>query len=114
MYAIQKFEVWTNESEWNFRNKYLLLQAENHFSSGELCKAEVEYKLAILFAHDHRFVHEEAVACELAGNFHLEMNRKDHSLCLLKQAVNCYIKWGAHRKADDLLQFIDEITIGRI
>eukprot|EP00984_Skeletonema_dohrnii_P029809 scaffold20692_cov67-Skeletonema_dohrnii-CCMP3373.AAC.1 len=38
-HAIQKMEVWTAESVWNFENKLLLLQAERHYAFGEMDRA---------------------------------------------------------------------------
>eukprot|EP00984_Skeletonema_dohrnii_P017715 scaffold8139_cov132-Skeletonema_dohrnii-CCMP3373.AAC.4 len=35
-HAIQKMEVWTAESVWNFENKLFLLQAERHYSFGNV------------------------------------------------------------------------------
>eukprot|EP00985_Skeletonema_marinoi_P035178 scaffold45871_cov241-Skeletonema_marinoi.AAC.1 len=71
-HAIQKMEVWTAESVWNFENKLFLLQAERHYAFGEMDRAAEKYKLAQESSKKHRFVHEEALACELAAAFHVK------------------------------------------
>lgn len=102
--AIQKFEQWTMECEWNFSNKLCLLNAEYYFALGKLEAASKHYQLSIASARSHRFKHEEAVACELASLFHLKTGKKDVSHDLLKQSVACYQLWGAEQKATALLQ----------
>ena len=98
--AIKEIEVWAKECKWNFENKLLLLNAEYHFSIGDFNKATEEYHLSTSSAHAHRFFHEEAIGNELAGYFQLERGRKGASISLMKQAKECYLTWGASRKAE--------------
>ena len=100
--AVQKFRRWKNECEWNFENNLLLLQAEHSFAIGEFAAAQKLYHLSIASAQRHRFIHEEAIACELASLFHTSCGRKDLSCKLLKQSMACYQSWGATRKVDAL------------
>ena len=100
--AIKEMEAWAKECKWNFENKLLLLNAEYHFSIGLFDKATEEYHLSISSAHAHRFFHEEAIGNELAGYFQSERGRKDASISLTKQAKECYLSWGAFRKAEAL------------
>ena len=106
MSAIEKMEAWTKECVWNFQNKLHLLQAEYQFYIGDFDKAADEYKMAISSAKKHRFVHEEAIACELAGYFYLKLGKKVFSDSLLKQAYECYRSWGAEAKASALLHLL--------
>ena len=100
--TISQMETWMNECKWNFENKLLLLNAEYHFSIGDFDKATEEYRLSTFSAHAHRFFHEEAIANELAGYFQSERGRKGASISLMKQAKECYLTWGASRKAEAL------------
>lgn len=97
-HSISKLETWAAESVWNFENKLCLLQAENHYAFGEMEDAATKYRLAIESSHKHRFVQEEAVACELAAAFHMEMGNSDLVDALLKRALECYRAWGAEKK----------------
>jgi len=84
-------------------SKYHLLQAESLHSIGD-AKASEEYDLSIKAAQAHRFLNEEAMACERAGLFHLKFGRKELSDRLLQQAYECYRSWGAEKKANALLE----------
>eukprot|EP00984_Skeletonema_dohrnii_P003487 scaffold1177_cov117-Skeletonema_dohrnii-CCMP3373.AAC.3 len=101
-YAIQKMEVWTAESVWNFENKLFLLQAERHYAFGEMDRAAEKYKLAQKSSKKHRFVHEEALTCELAAAFHEKTGNVQFVAELIDRAVKCYQTWGAEGKVESL------------
>eukprot|EP00985_Skeletonema_marinoi_P004859 scaffold2110_cov96-Skeletonema_marinoi.AAC.2 len=65
------------------------------------------YDKAISSAKDHKFVHEEALACELAAYFYLEMGEINNAAeyCLL--AHERYQTWGAIGKCTSLFKFFD-------
>ncbi len=86
-------------SFWNWGNKVLLLEAENMFTHGDFDRAEPLYDDAIRSARDHKFIHEEAVASELAGIFYYERGLHQKSYSYLAHSVNTYEKWGAHAVA---------------
>mmetsp|Transcript_5605 Transcript_5605/g.9522 ORF Transcript_5605/g.9522 Transcript_5605/m.9522 type:complete len:438 (-) Transcript_5605:338-1651(-) len=102
-HAIQKMEVWTAESVWNFENKLFLLQAERHYAFGEMDRAAEKYMLAQESSKKHRFIHEEALACELAAAFHEKTGNVQFVAELIDRAVNCYQTWGAEGKVESLL-----------
>eukprot|EP00985_Skeletonema_marinoi_P030480 scaffold32239_cov116-Skeletonema_marinoi.AAC.1 len=91
-------EVWATESVWNFENKLFLLQAERHYAFGEMDRAAEKYKLAQKSSKKHRFIHEEALACELAASFHVKAGNVKFVAELIDRAVNCYQTWGAEGK----------------
>jgi len=105
-HAISMMETWAAESVWNFENKLYLLQAEYHYAFDEMEDAATKYRLAIESSQKHRFVHEEAVACEQAADFHMEMGNKDLADKLMKRALKCYQAWGAEKKVDLLLEMM--------
>lgn len=100
--SLCELETWTAACNWNFHNKMLLLSAEYHFAIGDFEKATQEYQLAITSARNHRFINEEALANELAGYFQLRRGSKDLSRLLINQAIKCYQRWGATKKASIL------------
>ena len=77
----------------------LLLDAERLFTIGEFNKAGSIYDNAIRSAREHKFVHEEAIASELAGVFYHERDLLKKSVSYLAHSVGCYEKWGAHAVA---------------
>jgi len=98
-----------NHSTWNFENKLFLLQAELNYLNGRIAMAESSYKAAIVSAHDHRFNNEEALGLELYGIFLVENNKVVQGLQQLEKAREEYKVWGAIKKADAVLEFIDLI-----
>ncbi len=95
-------------SLWNFEHKSFLLDAEESYSNGDLETARVSYDRAISSAQQHNFVHEEALASELAGNFLLNTGQKGSALKYYIVAHNKYHEWGAFAKVRALYAFIHE------
>ena len=94
-------------SVWNFENKLSLLQAELYYLNHSHAMAELKYQAAITSAHNHRFLHEEAMARELYGIYLVENKMAPRGIPQLEMALDNYKKWGAMRKADSLKEFIE-------
>jgi len=98
--AHRKMEFWAkNGSKWNAENKAFLLEAEINFAKGNTAKATTAYEKAIESAHDHKFINEEALACELFGIFCIEEGNLYKGNELLEKARELYEMWGAKKKA---------------
>ena len=69
--------------------------------------ADISYQAAVVSAHDHRFLNEEALAEELYGMFLIENKKVGKGLKRLQNATFKYRKWGANRKADDVEAFMN-------
>ena len=54
------------------------------------------YDNAIQSAHDHKFIHGEAIASELAGIFYHERGMCCKSYLYFVHSVRSYKEWGAH------------------
>ena len=52
-----------------------------------------------------RFLNDEALACELAGLFFLEIGKKDIAVQYLTHAHEKYHEWGAHAKSNALFNY---------
>jgi hypothetical protein len=89
-------------SLWNWENKALLLAAEKLYTDGDFDSAASTYDKAICSANEHRFVHEEAIASELAGDFYYKRNLEEKSMSFFKHSLKCYLKWGATAVAQRL------------
>lgn len=103
MVDVQNFcdqlEYLSRHSQWNMANKYQLLKAECHYSEGEMIQAAEAYESSIKAAKNHKFIHETALACELAGYFHKEQGNEEKAKSMFTQARDAYNKWGAVVKA---------------
>ena len=107
--VLTKMRCWSEHSLWNWENKMLLLEAESMLTMGDIDKAEPLYDSAIRSAHDHKFIHEEAIASELAGMFYYERGLRHKSYSCLLHSVDCYEKWGAHAVVRRVKNFIGGI-----
>eukprot|EP00985_Skeletonema_marinoi_P022094 scaffold13905_cov119-Skeletonema_marinoi.AAC.1 len=106
--AIEKMRSYADCSTWNFQNKLLLLQAEQCFYLEDIESAKRCYDAAILSAKEHKFVHEEALACELAGHFMLESGEGHAALPYFLLAQKKYHEWGAYAKEESLEKYMKE------
>ncbi|KAL3781873.1 LOW QUALITY PROTEIN: hypothetical protein HJC23_005413 [Cyclotella cryptica] len=95
-------------SSWNFESKYLLLQAEEHFCNDNIDDAKFIYDKAISSAKTHKWVHEEAIAYELAANFYFNLKEYSISLEYFTAAHEKYQKWGSVYKVTRLYKCIQE------
>lgn len=86
-------------SQWNAENKMLLLEAELNFANRDSVKAKAAYEKSIQSAHEHKFIHEEALAYELFGIFCIEEGNLYEGNELLEKARGLYDSWGAKKKA---------------
>jgi len=105
----RRIKTWKDQgSLWNFENKSFLLDAENAYNNGNLELAQVSYDNAISSARQHKFQHEEALACELAANFHLNTGNKSMAFKYFTSAHGKYSEWGAFAKVSTLYTYIQE------
>lgn len=102
-----QMENWSRHSVWNFENNLLLLKAERHNTLQEPNAAIEAYEASIESARKHRFIHEEAIACELAAYFCARCGNQKKARELFKQSYVAYMSWGAHGKATSILKFLD-------
>lgn len=93
--ALNKMNRWSTYSDWNFKNKQLLIEAEHHYAMNNYSSAAKCYEASIKAAKNHKFIHEEALANELAGIFFLERGMREKSLSHFNESIACYRKWGA-------------------
>jgi hypothetical protein len=92
--------------DWNVKNKLLLTEAEYHNTINDFDKAALFYEASIKAAQEHRFIHEEAMAHELAGIFFLERGQRQMSHSYFKNSISCYQNWGAFAVVKRIETFI--------
>jgi hypothetical protein len=105
--VLEKMKCWNKSCSWNFENKMLLLEAERSSIMGDFDQAESSYIRSVRSARDHKFVHEEAIASELAGIFFLDRGLHPKSYLFSMHSVECYKKWGAlavARRVEDTIR----------
>jgi len=105
----KKLKKWAHHSPENHLHRWNLVHAEQLRIKGKSDKASRFYDMAIDQAKKSQFVHEEALACELATHFFLTRNQKRLAVHYLRQADYLYQQWGAHGKVADLKTSLSDL-----
>jgi hypothetical protein len=90
------------ECRENFENRAALVGAEIARIEGRDGDSLRLYERAIRSAHANGFVHNEAVAHELAAQYYLARGLETAGYAHLRSARNCYDRWGADGKVSQL------------
>jgi PAS domain S-box-containing protein len=98
----KQLEVWAENCPENFENRAALAAAEIARIEGRVIDAEHLYEEAIRSAHENGFVHNEAVACEMATRFYAARGFERIARTYLRSAIDCYQRWGADGKIRQL------------
>ncbi|WP_437593539.1 AAA family ATPase [Sorangium sp. So ce1000] len=99
---LRKLSFWAEHCAENFQNRYALVQAEVARIEGRHLDAERLFEEAIRSARDNGFVHNEAVAYEVASRFYRARGLEEFADLYLRNARACYARWGAHGKVRQL------------
>ena len=94
--------VWAESCAENFADRKALLGAEIARLEGRPLEAQGLYEEAVRLARRHGFLHIEALASELAGQFHATHRLMTSADAYLRNARDCYERWGAHGKVRQL------------
>jgi histidine kinase len=98
----QQYKIWADSCPDNFLHKYLLVEAEIARISGKKWQALDLYDQAINLASRNEFIQIEALANELAALCCENHDKEDFAKIYMTKAYNCYDKWGAKVKLQQL------------
>ncbi len=98
----RQLEVWAVTCPENFENRAVLVSAEIARIEGRILDAEHLYEQAIRSARANGFVHNEAVANEVAARFYAAHGLEQIAHLYLRNARRCYLSWGADGKVRQL------------
>jgi PAS domain S-box-containing protein len=98
----RKFANWSARAPENFAAREALLSAEIARIEGCRLTAETLYEESIRLAHDAEFVQIEAIASECAARFYEAHGIRTVVLAYLTKARDCYMRWGAEAKVQQL------------
>jgi PAS domain S-box-containing protein len=88
----------------NFANRYHLVSAEIARINGQDTEALRLYEQAIRSSRDNNFIHQEALAAELASRFCSMRGLDRFADTYIREAHACYARWGALGKVRQLEQ----------
>ena len=97
-----KLAEWAQTCPANFANKYFLVSAEIARLSGSVLEAEQYYEKAIRSAKEYGFLHNEAIANELAFRFYSDRGLFSVADLHLQEAHRLYLRWQARGKVQQL------------
>jgi PAS domain S-box-containing protein len=100
----RQLEIWAENCPENFENRAALVSAEIARIEGRDLDAMRFYEQAIRSAHANDFVHNEALANELAARFYAARGFEQSAQLYLRNARRCYMVWGADGKVRQLDQ----------
>ena len=98
----KQLAVWAENCPDNFQNRAALVGAEIARIEGGDVEAMRLYEEAIRSARQHGFVQNEALAHEMAALFYLARGFETIAHAYLRNARNCYDRWGALGKLKQL------------
>jgi PAS domain S-box-containing protein len=98
----KQLQVWAQNCPENFENRAALVGAELARLEGRELDAEHLYEEAIRSARANGFIHNEALANELAARFYAARGFEKIARVYLQDARYCYLGWGADGKVRQL------------
>ncbi|MEW6491278.1 MAG: AAA family ATPase [Cyanobacteriota bacterium] len=98
----KKLKKWAHHAPMNHLHKFNLVEAERYQVLGKDAQAIDYYDRAISLAKEHEYIHEAALAYELAAKFYLSRAKEVTAKAYMQEARYCYQLWGAVAKVKDL------------
>jgi predicted ATPase/GAF domain-containing protein len=105
----RQLAIWAENCPENFENCAVLVDAEISRIEGRFLDAEQSYETAIRSARVNGFVHNEAIANEVAARFYAARGFDKTARAYLRDARHCYLNWGADGKVRQLDQHYPHI-----
>ena len=99
-----QLESWAKDCPENFENRAALVAAEIARIEGRDLDAMRLYEQAIRSAHANGFIHNEAIAYEIAARFYSARGFEKIADSYLREARYSYLRWGADGKVRQLDQ----------
>ncbi|WP_095095875.1 AAA family ATPase [Pseudomonas sp. Irchel 3A5] len=99
---LEKIDRWAELNPHNFKDKALLVRAEVARLQGDGLAAMTLYEESVTAAANGGFLHVQALAHELAGEFHHVCGLYTSARSHYRNARDCYQRWGALGKVAGL------------
>ncbi len=107
----KKLATWAAHAPMNYRHHWLLVEAERLRVGGRSDQALRFYDQAIDLARENGFIHEEALAHELAARCFVQRDQNRLATFYLKQSLQLYERWGASAKSAQLAAEFSELLL---
>jgi PAS domain S-box-containing protein len=107
--VLKKQKFWADHCPENFANRYYLVSGEIARIEGRDLEAMRLYDQALRSARDNNFVHQEALAAEIASRFYRSRGFDKIADVYLRDAHAAYARWGAQGKVRQLEQHYPQL-----
>ncbi|MDJ0761412.1 MAG: AAA family ATPase [Myxococcota bacterium] len=98
----KKMKNWALHSPKSYKHKFHLVEAEIARVNGKEYLARQHYATSIKLAHENRYLHEEALSLERAGEFWLDLKEERVATVYLTEAYHRCRMWGSIAKAEQI------------
>ena len=98
----RQLEAWAQNCPENFADRAALVGAEIARLQGRELDAQRLYEDAIRSARENGFIHDEAIAYELASRYYAARGFEEFARVYLRHARDNYARWGADGKVRQL------------
>ncbi len=105
----KQLKKWARYAPENMMHKWHLVEAERYRIKGKNLQAMIHYDKSVLLAKQNGYIHEEALANELAAKFYLYRGNDRIARAYMKEASYLYTIWGAVGKVDHLNENYSEL-----
>lgn len=95
-------------SEVNFQHRHEFMKAELETLNGNFDLAIKSYTYAIRYARIHKYIQDEALIWERAGNYFNSQQQPEAAQFYLSNAYKSYEKWGAKAKLTQMKEVYDQ------
>jgi len=109
--ALEMLNNAAKSSEYNFKNKVHLLEAQIFSREKKNEEAQASFIAAIASARSSGFIHEQGLASELAGLHYKQIGDVGSASRMFHQAKQCYDKWGSQLKVDSITRQLELLQI---
>jgi predicted ATPase len=99
---VEQLRKWSESCPENYLNKYSLAAAELARLEERFADAARLFEEAVRASKAHGFVQIEGLSNEVAARFHLGRGDVEKAHAHLREARDCYERWGAHGKVKHL------------
>jgi PAS domain S-box-containing protein len=107
----RQLQVWSEVDPETFEDRTALVGAEVARMEDRVLDAQQLYDKAIRAAHKYGFVHNQAIAYEIAGHFYAERGYEKIAATYLRDARTCYLRWGADGKVRQLEKLYPHLRV---
>jgi len=105
----KQLKKWARYAPENLMHKWHLVEAERCKTNGNHLQAIEHYDKAVSLARQNGYIHEEALANEMAARFYLTRGFERIARAYMKEACYLYAIWGAMGKVDHLNETYSEL-----